>query len=312
MRLVFLGTPAFAVPTLQAVVAAGHEVLAVVTQPDRPAGRGQQLAVSPVKQAAQALHLPVFQPERVKHPEAVAHLAALAPKAMVIVGYGQIIPQSVIDLAPLGIINVHASLLPRYRGAAPIQWAIARGETLTGVTTMRIDAGLDTGDILLQRETAIGEEETALELAPRLAAMGATLLVETLAGLEAGLIAPRPQDSAQATYAPLLKKEDGLINWNRPAPEIHNRVRGLLPWPGCYTGFRGQLLHIWKARLGEGGAGKPGALRAAQGRLWVDCGEGTSLELLEVQLEGRKRMAAGAFLSGQRLSHNEVFGEIGA
>lgn len=311
MRLVFLGTPEFAVPTLEAVVAAGHAVVEVVTQPDRPAGRGQQLAASPVKQAASRLGLRVYQPERVKHPEAAAHLAALAPTAMVIVGYGQIIPQSVIDIAPRGIINVHASLLPRYRGAAPIQWAIARGETRTGVTTMRIDAGLDTGDILLQRETAIGDEETAVELAPRLAAMGAALLVETLAGLEAGVIVPRPQDSAQATYAPLLKKEDGLIDWGRPAREIYSRVRGLLPWPGCYTGFRGQLLHIWKARLGEGEGSARGALRAAKGRLWVGCGEGASLELLEVQLEGRKRMGAAAFLSGQRLSHNEVFREVG-
>ncbi len=311
MRLVFLGTPEFAVPTLPAVVAAGHQVVEVVTQPDRPAGRGQQLVASPVKQAALALGIPVFQPERVKHPDVVAHLAALAPTAMVIVGYGQIIPQNVIDIPPLGIINVHASLLPRYRGAAPIQWAVAHGETITGVTTMRIDAGLDTGEILLQRETAIGEEETALELTPRLGAMGATLLVETLAGLEAGTLVPRPQDSSRATYAPLLKKEDGRIDWSRPAREIHNRVRGLLPWPGCYTGFRGQLLHVWKVRAGEGGAAAPGSLRTAKGRVWVHCGEGTSVELLEVQLEGRKRMAAGAFLSGQRLSHNEVFGGIG-
>ena len=311
MRLVFLGTPEFAVPTLTAVVAAGHQVLEVVTQPDRPAGRGQQLAASPVKQAALRLGLPVWQPERIKHPEVVSRLAALQPTAMVVVGYGQIIPQAVIDIPPLGIINVHASLLPRYRGAAPIQWAIARGETRTGVTTMRIDAGLDTGDILLQREADIGAEETALELAPRLASIGAALLVETLAGLEAGAIVPVPQDSSQATHAPLLKKEDGLIDWTRPAPEIHNRVRGLLPWPGCYIGFRGQLLRIWRALPGDDAAGAPGTLRTAKGRLWVVCGEGSSLELLEVQLEGRKQMPAAAFLSGQRLSQNETLREIG-
>jgi methionyl-tRNA formyltransferase len=311
VRLVFLGTPQFAVPTLEAVASAGHQVLEVVTQPDRPAGRGQQLAASPVKQVALRLGLPVYQPERVKHPEVAARLAALGPAVMVVVGYGQIIPQTVIDIPPLGIINVHASLLPRYRGAAPVQWAIARGETRTGVTTMRIDAGLDTGDILLQRETPIGEEETAAELGQRLATLGAALLVETLAGLESGAIVPRQQDSSQATYAPLLKKEDGLIGWRLTAREIHNRVRGFLPWPGGYTSLRGQLLHIWKARPASGAAGEPGTLLPTQGRLLVACGEGSSLEVLELQLEGRKRLAATAFLSGQRLLHNEMFGEVG-
>jgi len=311
MRLVFLGTPQFAVPTLEALVDAHHQVLQVVTQPDRPAGRGHQLAASPVKEAARRLGLPVYQPERIKNPEVVPHLAALQPAAMVVVGYGQMIPQAVIDIPPLGIINVHASLLPRYRGAAPIQWAIARGEKRTGVTTMRIDAGLDTGDILLQREAEIGEQETALELAPRLAAMGAALLVETLAGLEAGTIVRAKQDPALATYAPLLKKEDGLIDWTLPARDVYNRVRGLLPWPGCYTEFRGQRLHLWKARMGGEAGGRPGTISTAKGRLWVACGDGQSLDLLEVQLEGRKRLAAAAFLAGQRLSQNEVLGEAG-
>ena len=311
MRLVFLGTPEFAAPTLEAVAAAGHRLLEVVTQPDRPSGRGQPLAASPVKQAALRLGLPVYQPERIKHLEAGAHLAELGPDAMVVVGYGQIIPQSVIDIPPLGILNVHASLLPKYRGAAPIQWAIARGEMRTGVTTMRIDAGLDTGDILLQRATEIDAEETALELGARLAAMGAELLVATLAALEKGSIVPVPQDSTQATYAPLLKKEDGRIDWRRPAAEIHNRVRGLLPWPGSYAGFHGQRLHLWKTRPGAGAAGAPGTLRAAKGRLWVACGGNSSLEVLEVQLEGRKRMPASAFLAGQHLSDNEVLGESG-
>lgn len=306
MRLIFLGSPAFAVPALEAVASAGHAVLEVITQPDRPSGRGRQVTASPVKQTALGLGLPVWQPERIKHPEVVAHLAELRPEAMVVVGYGQIIPQSVIDIPPLGIINVHASLLPRYRGAAPIQWAIARGETRTGVTTMLIDAGLDTGDILLKREAEIGEEETAVELAPRLAAMGAALLVETLEGIRAGTLAPVKQDPSQATYAPLLKKEDGRVDWTQPAREIHNRVRGFAPWPGCYAGFRDHLLHIWKTRLSEGAAGAPGTLRASLGQLWVACGGGSSLELLEVQLEGRKRMPAAAFLTGQRLSENEM------
>src|SRR5215475_14080743 len=212
MRLAFLGTPAFAVPTLEHIVAAGHYVAAVLTQPDRPRGRGQNPAAPPVKESALALGLKVYQPERVRRPEAVEYLRALAPEGMVVVGYGQIIPQNVIDLAPRGIINVHASLLPKYRGAGPVQWAIIKGETRTGVTTMRIDAGLDTGEMLLKAETAIGPEENAVELGKRLAAMGADLLVETLARLDT--IVPQKQDLSQATYAPLLKKEDGVIDWS--------------------------------------------------------------------------------------------------
>src|SRR3954467_14292781 len=212
MRLAFLGTPAFAVPTLEAIVAAGHEVAAVLTQPDRPRGRGQHPAASPVKETAARLGLTVYQPERVRRPEAVEYLRGLGCEAMVVVGYGQIIPQSVIDLAPLGIINVHASLLPKYRGAGPIQWAIVNGETRTGVTTMRINAGLDTGDMLLKAETEIGPDETAIELGQRLSTLGADLLVETLAGLSAGTIVPEKQDGSQATLAPLLRKEDGRID----------------------------------------------------------------------------------------------------
>jgi methionyl-tRNA formyltransferase len=311
MRLVFLGTPAFAVPTLEQIAAAGHQVLAVVTQPDRPRGRGQQLAASPVKETALRLGIPVYQPERVRRPEALEYLRALGPEAMVVVGYGQIIPQSVIDLAPLGIINVHASLLPRYRGAGPIQWAIVNGETRTGVTTMRIDAGLDTGEMLLKAETEIGPEENAIELGRRLAAMGAELLVRTLDGLADGRITGEKQDNSLATYAPLLKKEDGAIDWSRPAQEIHNRVRGLQPWPGAYTGFRGQKLHLWRTRVAVGtGQGPGGAVLHAR-PLVVQCGAG-GLELLEVQMEGRKRVPAGDFANGQRLTENEVLGEIHA
>jgi len=309
MRLIFLGTPAFAVPTLEAIVQAGHEVAAVLTQPDRPRGRGQNAAASPVKQAALKLDLAVYQPERVRRPEAVEYLRGIACDAMVVVGYGQIIPPVVIDLAPLGIINVHASLLPKYRGAGPIQWAIVRGETRTGVTTMRIDAGLDTGDMLLKAETAIGPEEDAVELGRRLAVMGADLLVATLDGLAAGRIVPEKQDDAQATLAPLLKKEDGAIDWSEPAQSIHNRVRGLQPWPGAQTGFRGAPLHLWKSRCGgaAAGANAPGRFLSLK-PLVVACGDG-SLELLEVQLEGRKRISAADFANGQRLTDNDILGE---
>ena len=309
MRLVFLGTPAFAVPTLEAIARAGHEVAAVVTQPDRPRGRGQNPAPSPVKQSALVLGLAVYQPERVRRPEAVEYLRGIRARAMVVVGYGQIIPQNVIDLAPLGIINVHASLLPKYRGAGPIQWAIARGETRTGVTTMRIDAGLDTGDMLLKRETEIAGDETAVELGGRLAAMGADLLVETLAGLEAGTIVPEKQDDAQATLAPLLKKEDGEIDWTRPAVEIHNRVRGFQPWPGAQTAFRRQPLRVWKSIAAAGVPGAAPGTVVSTRPLLVACGAG-ALELVEVQLEGRKRISAADFANGQRLSQNEILGEV--
>jgi methionyl-tRNA formyltransferase len=310
VTLIFLGTPTFAVPTLDALVSTGHHVLAVYTQPDRPKGRGGQLAASPVKEAALRLALPVFQPERIRRPETVEQLRALNPEAMVIVGYGQIIPQSIIDISPRGIINVHASLLPKYRGAAPIQWAIANGEHRTGVTTMRINAGLDTGDILLKWETDIASDETALELGPRLAQAGSNLLVETLKGLADGTITPQSQDSSQATLAPILRKEDGQIDWTWPARKIFNRARGFLPWPGAYSLFRGQIFHIWRARVAsEAIAGPPGRLVPEKKRLFVVCGEGTALELLEVQTEGRKRMPIEAFLNGQRLNENEILGE---
>ncbi len=308
MRLIFLGTPAFAVPTLESL-AAKHDVVSVLTQPDRPKGRGQELSPSPVKQSALTLGLPVYQPERIRRSEAQAHLASLSPEIMVVVGYGQIIPQSVIDIAPRGIVNVHASLLPKYRGAAPIQWAIVNGETRTGVTTMQINAGLDTGDILLARETPIGPEETAIELGERLAVMGAELLVETLDGLVHGAIAPRRQDETQASLAPILKKEHGAISWADAASAIHNRVRGLLPWPGAHTQFRGHLLHVWRARVGdERAALTPGRVLAGAG-FRVACGSGSVLQLVEVQLEGRKRMSADAFANGQRMREYEILGE---
>ncbi len=308
MRVVFLGTPAFAVPTLEAVANA-HQVILVVTQPDRPKGRGQEVTASPIKQAATRLGLPLYQPERIRRPEAQERLASLKPEIMVVVGYGQIIPQSVIDIPPRGIVNVHASLLPKYRGAAPIQWAIVNGEKITGVTTMQINAGLDTGDILLARETPIDDDETAVELGARLARMGAELLVETLDGLSRAAIAPRKQDDAQASLAPILKKEDGAIRWTEPAAAIHNRARGLLPWPGGHTRFRGQLLHIWRARTAHDRTALPSGQVIAGPGFRVACGDGTVLELIEVQLEGRKRMTAEAFANGQRLNENDILGE---
>lgn len=298
MKLVFLGTPEFAVPTLERIAAAGHQVVAAFTQPDRPKGRGNELAAPPVKIAAERLSIPVYQPERVRRPEVVEQIRAMAPDAMVVVGYGQIIPQSILDIPPLGIINVHASLLPKYRGAAPIQWAIARGETRTGVTTMRIDAGLDTGEMLLKAETQIGAEESAVELSARLAVMGADLLIRTLD--ELSIIQPEKQDNSQASYAPILKKEDGKIGWRMSAEEIANRIRGFQPWPGGYTFLRGKRLAIWKARA-EPGSDSAGVIRGKR----VGCGQGL-LELIEVQPEGKKRMSAEAFLNGHQVKDGEV------
>ena len=230
LNLIFCGTPRFAVPTLEKLVAAAFRVHLVVTQPDRPKGRGLELVQSPVKESALRLNLPITQPDRIKtNEEFRAQLTAVKPDAIIVVGYGRIIPQWMLDLPRYGNINLHASLLPKYRGAAPIQWAIANGETVTGVTTMRIDAGLDTGDILEQQKLAIAPEDTAETLAPRLAAIGADLMVETLRGLQAGSISPRPQDNAQASLAPILKKEDGLIDFSRSAPEIYNRIRAFQP-----------------------------------------------------------------------------------
>jgi methionyl-tRNA formyltransferase len=257
-----------------------------------------------VKHAALRLGLPIHQPERVRRPEIVEELKAMQADVMVIVGYGQIIPQSILELPPQGIINVHASLLPKYRGAAPIQWAIAKGESRTGVTTMRIDAGLDTGDILLKDETEIGPDETAPQLSARLAIMGADLLVRTLAEIKT--IIPEKQDDSAATYAPVLTKANGLIDWTQPARAISNRLRGFTPWPGAWTHFRGEILRISRAAMvGERSDLVPGAILPSKRRLLISCGEDTTLELLEVQLEGRKRISGEAFLNGQRLEQNE-------
>lgn len=308
MILVFCGTPRFAVPSLRHLVRAGHDVKLVVTQPDRPKGRGMGLAFSPVKEAAIELGLPITQPEKIKNNDEFRRaITDVSPSAIIVVGYGRIIPQWMIDLPPLGNINVHASLLPKYRGAAPIQWAIANGEKTTGVTTMKIDAGLDTGDMLLQAEMAVGEEDTSESLAPRLAELGAELLVETLARLEAGVIAPVPQNHAEHTLAPILKKEDGLIDWRRSAYEISNRLRGFTPWPGAFTSFRGKGFVIHAGRAVPGNL-PPGEMKVVGDQVVVGAGNGTALELMEVQLEGKKRMAARDFVNGYRPKEGEKLG----
>ena len=308
MNLVFCGTPRFAVPTLEKLASAGHPIRLVVTQPDRPKGRGLELVASPVKESALQLNLPITQPDRIKTNEAFrAQLAAIQPDAIIVVGYGRIIPQWMLDLPRFGNINLHASLLPKYRGAAPIQWAVASGETITGNTTMRIDAGLDTGDILLQQQLAIAPDDTAETLAPRLAAIGADLVVETLRGLDAGTIHPTPQDNSQSTLAPILKKEDGLVDFSRSAADIFNRIRGFQPWPGAYTKFRGKSLQIVRARPVSDPV-PPAELRVTADRLYVGCSHDSSLELLEVQLEGKKRTPAADFLRGYRLQAGEKLG----
>lgn len=308
MEIIFFGTPEFAVPTLEAIIAAGHTVRLVVTQPDRPKGRKQEFIASPVKATAVKHGIEVFQPQRVRRPEAVEKLAALKPDAMVVVGYGQIIPQNVIDIAKFGIINGHASLLPELRGAGPIQWSIARGFARTGVTTMQIDAGLDTGAMLLKWETGIGENETSPELSVRLAIAGAELLVRTLAELQSGSVRLVPQDDSLATYAPILKKEDGRIDWSNSAQQIHNLIRGFQPWPGAHTTFRGQSLHLWRSKLVSLQKELPAGTLFYERGLFAVCGDGCALELLEVQLEGRKRMPAEIFANGHRLIQTDRLG----
>src|SRR5262249_31834818 len=266
------------------------EVLAVLTQPDRPRGRGQELSQSAVKQAAIAAGITVHQPEKVRSPEVQQLLKQRAPDAIVVIAYGQIIPARFLPIPKHGCINLHASLLPKYRGAAPINWAIANGETKTGVSSMRIDAGMDTGDMLLRREIEIGPNETAPELAARLADLGAPLITETLRGLADGTIQSVAQDQSAATYAPILKKEDGRINWNLSAQSTYNRMRGFTPWPGAYTSFRGQLCHLWGAPVStpsreKSVAGSPGTLALANGSVLVACGDATSLRLTSVKLE---------------------------
>lgn len=295
MRLIFCGTPQFAVPTLKQLLAQpDFEILGVITQPDRPRGRGHEVSFSPIKEAALAAKLPVHQPEKIRAPEVQDLLQDYSPDFIVIIAYGQIIPARLLPIPTYGWINLHASLLPKYRGAAPINWAIVNGETKTGLTTMKIDAGMDTGELLLQRETEIAQDETAPELSTRLSEAGAPLMAETLRGLATGTIVPRPQNHAEATLAPILKKEDGRIDWNRPSHEIYNRMRGFAPWPGAYTIFRGQSCHLSGEPVSNVAPGfspsssaldaradsaeiAPGTLFWARNELFVACGPGQRL-----------------------------------
>jgi methionyl-tRNA formyltransferase len=310
VRLLFCGTPQFAVPTFKHLLAQpDFELLAVITQPDRARGRGHQISSSPVKEIALAAKIPVHQPEKIRAPEVQEFLQSYSPDFIVIIAYGQIIPARLLPIPKFGWINLHASLLPKYRGAAPINWAIVNGETQTGLTTMRIDAGMDTGEILLQRELEIGANETAPELSTRLPEAGAPLMAETLRGLAAGKITPRPQDHSQATLAPMLKRDDGRIDWNRTATEIYNRMRGFAPWPGAHTTFRGHSCHLWAEPVSNKKSdAPPGTLLQEGDELLVVCGGATLLGLLAVQLEGRKRVSALEFANGARLKSGERFG----
>ncbi|HUB29119.1 MAG TPA: methionyl-tRNA formyltransferase [Terracidiphilus sp.] len=309
MKLVFCGTPRFAVPTLEALHEAGHEIALVVSQPDRPAGRKQAIEHTPVKQAALAAGLAVMQPEKIRNnTEFRAQLEAIRPDAIIVVAYGRIIPPWMLALPRVGCINLHASLLPKYRGAAPIQWAVARGETVTGNTTMLLEEGLDTGPILLQQEVAIGPEQTAAELFEVLATKGAPLVVETLAGLEAGTVWPRVQDDAKATLAPILQRDDGHMDFAaHTATELCNRWRGFQPWPGAFAFLEGKKLAFTRLRIApppypnELPVGRPGELHVASNWLFLACAENTWLDVRELQPEGKRSMTAAEFLRGARL-----------
>ncbi len=308
MKLLFCGTPQFAVPTLEALIAR-HEIALVVTQPDRPQGRGLELAPSPVKQTAEKHGLPIEQPDKIKNnAEFRALLESIAADAIIVVGYGRIVPPWMLTLPKYGNINLHGSLLPKYRGAAPIQWAIANGERVSGVTTMLLNEGLDTGDILLQRELPIQPDETAITYGRRLAEIGAELMTETLRGLQEGTVTPRPQDHSQASLAPILKKEDGKTDFTLPADVIYNRLRGFQPWPGCFTSFRGKKLTISAAKpIRELRNLSPGEVWVQGDQLLIGCRE-SALELLEVQPEGKRKMSIGDFLRGYRPEKGEKLG----
>lgn len=307
MKLVFCGTPKFAVPTLEALLAAGHEIPLVVSQPDRPVGRTQELTAPPVKQVALAAGLPVTQPEKIRNnTEFRAQLEAIAPDAIVVVAYGRIIPPWMLTLPRYGCINLHASLLPKYRGAAPIQWAVANGESITGNTTMLLEEGLDTGPILQQQAYAIRPHESAADLFEELAMMGAPLMVETLERLESGTAFPHPQDHAKATLAPILQREDGRMNFAAcTATQLHNRWRGFQPWPGAFTALDGKKLIVHRMTVVhpphiEADSAAPGQVIARDGRMFVACAEHSWLEFEELQLEGKKRVGAAEFLRGHQ------------
>lgn len=308
MRVIFMGTPEFAVPSLRKLIEAGHEIIAVFTQPDRPVGRKQVITPPPVKVFAAEQGLAIHQPTKIKTEEARRQFEPLFKQADagVVAAYGRILPDWMLDAPRHGCVNVHSSLLPKYRGAAPINWAIARGESETGVTIMKMDAGLDTGPVLLRRATAIGDEETAAELTPRLAELGAESLVEALSRIESGEITPEPQRDAEASLAPILKREDGEVDWTMTAVEIFNRLRGFAPFPGCYTFFNGCRLEIVRARVEPGGVGagqfQPGVVcEVVKESFVVACGAGEGLRITEVQPEGKRVMATRDFLNGAKL-----------
>jgi methionyl-tRNA formyltransferase len=307
MRIAFLGTPAFAVPSLDALERAGHAVLAVVAQPDRPAGRDREIREPATKAWARARRVPVLQPEKVRDGRLAAELSRLAPELLVVVAYGRILGPDLLRLAPHGAVNVHASLLPRHRGAAPVQWAIAAGDQETGVTVMQMDEGLDTGDLLLQRSAPVLPEDDADSLARRLSALGGEALVEALSLLEAGRVIPVPQDGARATLAPVLEKEHGRLDFALPAARLADRVRGFRPWPGAFTLLGGRVLKVHRAEAREGAGLAPGEARPDEAGLVVGCGEG-ALRLLEVQLEGKRRMLAADFLKGHPVAAGTVLG----
>lgn len=305
-----MGTPQAAVPALERILSDGHEVIAVWTQPDRPAGRGNKLKAPPVKEFALKKGLTVHQPAKIKTEESINLFRSYEADVAVVVAYGRILPQVYLESFPKGAINVHFSLLPKYRGAAPVNWAIVRGEAKTGVTTMKMDVGLDTGDILLMSETEIGAQETAIELMDRLSYSGADLLSETLKNFEN--ITPQKQDEAAATFAPIMKKEDGKIDWNLSANEINNRVRGFQPFPSSYTFYQGKKLTIWKASATDDGqetTDDHGAIvGSAKGKIHISCGNQTVLQIEELQIEGKKRMNVRDFLNGVKLEVGEVLG----
>ena len=305
-----MGTPNAAVPSLEKILQDGHEVVAVYTQPDRPSGRGNKLTAPPVKEFAAQNNLPIFQPTRIKTPEALETFKSHAAEVAVVVAYGRILPPGFLEAFPDGAINVHFSLLPKYRGAAPVNWAIVNGETITGVTTMQMDAGLDTGDILLQTETEIGAQENSIELMGKLSLVGADLLSETLKHFDK--LARIPQNHAEATLAPIMKKEDGAIDWNLSAGEIANRVRGFQPFPTSFTKYQDKKLTIWKAKEIQDSGFKiqdsGEILEAKSDKLFAACGNQSVLQIEELQIEGKRRMTARDFLNGIKLQVGEKLG----
>ena len=314
MRVVFMGTPDFSVPTLEKIIEAGHKVIGVVTQPDKAKGRGKKVLFPPVKEKALEHNLPVYQPKRAREPEFIEQMRELNPDVMVVVAFGQILPKALLDIPKYGCVNVHASLLPKYRGAAPIQWAVIRGEKVSGVTTMQMDVGLDTGDMLMKTEVALAEDETGGSLHDKLSVLGGELLIETLKGLEAGTIQPEKQDDSQTgEYARMLDKALGKVDFSMPAEEIERLIRGLNPWPSAYTFYHGKTMKLWKAKVvsadADGEAAAPGQILSVDKKgFTVQTGAG-ALRILELQMEGKKRMDAGAFLRGCSMAAGEILGQ---